>query len=383
MARRRPRHAAPPRFDPRLLGVTLLAAVIAAAGAATVILVPARDASIRPGAAIAPTASVTPESAAPPTITITGTGDIIMGSAPDRLPAEPEGFFDAVAPALAGDLLSGNFEGALTEIAKSGKCGDPPVANCDAFRMPPEYARVIAEAGFDVVNLANNHTLDYGTDGLADTREAFSAAGVEYTGMRGQYAELTFEGVRVAVLGVSPYSWSQDVHDIEGTAALVEAAGERNDLVVVNMQAGGEGRDRDHVVRGEETFLGENRGDVVRFAHAVIDAGADLVLGHGPHVLRGMEFYKGRLIAYSLGNFAGYRVLATEGNRGIGATVSVTLAIDGTWVDGVLHATRMTADGRPALDPDNTAHELSNRLSRDDFAGTAALVTEGGRITPP
>ncbi|MEV0650874.1 CapA family protein [Phytomonospora sp. NPDC050363] len=364
---------------------TVAAAVLALAGTATALTLPSPAVTVNAPLGGPPAAAESTSTPAPPkkTVTITGTGDIILGSAPDDLPpGDAEGFFERASGVLTGDLLIGNFEGTLTEREKSSKC-KPKAENCAAFRMPPGYAEVIADAGFDVLNLANNHALDYGGEGLADTRTHLNDAGIEYTGMRGEYAELTVDGVEIAVVGVSPYAWSQDMHDLEGTAALVEAAAERNDLVVVSMQAGGEGADKDHVVPGAEMFLGEDRGDVMAFSRAVIDAGADLVVGHGPHVMRGMEFYKGRLIAYSLGNFAGYRVLSTEGNRGVGGVLAVTLTIDGDWAGGVLRATRMVDGGYPAADPDNTAHETCNRLSRDDFGATAALVTEGGRITPP
>ncbi len=100
------------------------------------------------------------------------------------------------------------------------------------------------------------------------------------------------------------------------------------------MQGGAEGSDETHVKPGHEIFLGEDRGDLIEFSHAVIDAGADVVFGHGPHIMRGMEFYKGRLIAYSLGNFCGYRVLSTAGFLGVGGVLKVTLTKDGTWVGG-------------------------------------------------
>lgn len=379
-----PRHAAPPRVDPRLTRLTVVAAVLAVAGTTAAVAIPTPEAAFN--APLGLPHDGESASAPPPaekTVTITGTGDIILGSAPDDLPPDgAEGFFDRARDVLSGDLLVGNFEGALTEREKSSKC-KPKAKNCGAFRMPPEYAQVIADAGFDVLNLANNHALDYGAEGLADTQVALNGAGIEHTGLRGEYAEFTVDGIDVAVVGVSPYSWSQDMHDLDGTVALVEAADKHNDLVIMSMQAGGEGADKDHVVPGEEVFLGENRGDVMAFSRAVVDAGADLVLGHGPHVMRGMEFYKGRLIAYSLGNFAGYRVLSAEGNRGVGAVLSVTLTIDGDWAGGVLRATRMVDGGYPAADPDNTAHRTCNDLSTADFGATAALVTEGGLITPP
>ncbi len=139
------------------------------------------------------------------------------------------------------------------------------------------------------------------------------------------------------------------------------------DVVIVTMHAGAEGSDKMHVRQGTEMFLGENRGNSVAFTHAVVDAGADLVVGSGPHVLRGMEWYHGHLIAYSLGNFAGYKVFAMGGPLSISGILRVTLRGDGGFDSGTLVPTRMVGGGLPALDPAETrprdgAHALEGRL---------------------
>jgi hypothetical protein len=156
------------------------------------------------------------------------------------------------------------------------------------------------------------------------------------------------------------------------------------DLVVIQMQGGAEGSDKTHVASGHEIFLGEDRGDLIAFSHAVIDAGADVVFGHGPHVMRGMEFYNGRLIAYSLGNFCGYKVLSSTGVLGVGGVLKVTLTRDGTWAGGKLVATEMVNGGQAAPDSDLRALDLVNGLSRTDFGASAATIsTTDGTITPP
>jgi hypothetical protein len=152
---------------------------------------------------------------------------------------------------------------------------------------------------------------------------------------------------------------------------------------VIQMQAGAEGADRDHVRPGTETFLGEDRGDVLAFSHAMIDAGADLVIGHGPHVMRGMQFYKGRLIAFSLGNFTGYKTLKETGYLGVGGILHVTLTATGQWVGGRLVATEMVRGGLPALDPAKRALGFVRRLSTQDFGASAAAIAAGGTISPP
>jgi hypothetical protein len=242
---------------------------------------------------------------------------------------------------------------------------------------------LIRDAGFNVVNLANNHTRDYGAKGLRDTRAALAANGVQHTGAAGQITLLRVGAVRVAVLGFAPYHWTQSVVDVPAAAALVKQAAAGSDLVVVNMHAGGEGADKTHVRPGTELFLGENRGDPMRFARAVVDAGADLVVGHSPHVMRAMEWYNGRLIAYSLGNFAGYRVLSSAGVQGIGGILKVELGADGSWVSGSLVPTRMVNRGLPALDPDRRALTLVRGLGAQDLGPAACPILPTGELQPP
>jgi hypothetical protein len=160
----------------------------------------------------------------------------------------------------------------------------------------------------------------------------------------------------------------------------VQQAARTAQIVIVTFHGGAEGSDRTRVPRGTETFLGENRGDPIRFAHAAVDAGADLVVGHGPHVLRGMEWYKGRLVAYSLGNFAGYRVFSLGGPLSVSGILRVTLAGDGSFEAGVLVATQLAGKGVPALDPVGRAHGAVRQLSRADFGARAVRVSSTGSL---
>jgi poly-gamma-glutamate capsule biosynthesis protein CapA/YwtB (metallophosphatase superfamily) len=249
--------------------------------------------------------------------------------------------------------------------------------------MPPGYARWLRRAGFDVMNLANNHSYDYGVAGYRQTVRALERHGLEVTGGRGAITLVRISGVRVALIGFAPYAWLNDLTDIATARRLVRKAAGQADLVVVTFHGGAEGADRTHVPRGTERYLGENRGNLRAFSRAVVDAGADLVVGHGPHVLRGMEWYRGRLIAYSMGNFAGYRVFSTGGVLGISGVLRVTLRADGTWMRGRLVATRLTASGVPALDPRERAHGLVRELSRSDFGARGMRITPAGVLVPP
>jgi hypothetical protein len=241
---------------------------------------------------------------------------------------------------------------------------------------------VLRDAGFKVLNLANNHAYDFGAEGNRQTRAALEAAGLAHTGAPGEITVVDVKGVKVAVLGFSSYPWSQSVVDIEAGSALVKKAKERADLVVVQMHVGAEGADKTHVRPGTEMFLGENRGDSIKFAHAVVDAGADLVIGHGPHVMRGMEFYRGRLVAYSLGNFAGYKALGYTGVVGVGGVLKVSLRKDGSYVDGSLVSARMVAPGSPSIDRTGQALTLVRGLSDTDLPTSGARIGDDGAISP-
>ncbi len=334
------------------------------------------------------TESTTDPAAAPQTgsITLSATGDIIMGSAPNRLPANGgEGFFDSVKAGLKSDLVMGNLEQPLTEDTGTSKCGSPPRANCYAFRSPPSYARHLADAGFELMNTANNHSKDFGTAGYRSTQRALESAGLKHTGAEDEITVAEVKGVKVAVLGFSPYAGANNLNDLAHSREIIQKAKQEADLVVVQVHMGAEGSDKGHVKPGSEIYFGENRGDPIKFSHAVIDAGADLVIGHGPHVLRGMEFYRGKLIAYSLGNFAGGgKTLSSDGVLKYSGILNVSLTKDGRWAGGSFLSTYLNSAGVPTRDSANErGRALVAELSADDFGDTAAKIGKDGSISPP
>jgi hypothetical protein len=280
-------------------------------------------------------------------------------------------------PLRSADLSFGNLEETLSHLP-AGKCASSP--NCFAFQAPPSYAQLLTAAGFDVMNVANNHADDFGTAGERSTERALRAAGLRWTGRPGQITVLRRNGLRVAFLGFAPYPWASRLEHVGAAQALVRRAASGADLVVVAMHAGAEGSGATHVLHGTETFLGENRGDPRRFAHAAVDAGADLVVGSGPHVIRGMERYHGRLIAYSLGNFAGYKNFGTGGTLSLSAILSVHLRGDGAFMGGTWTSLRLDDDGLPHPDPSGASARLAARLSREDFGAAAARVSPDGTI---
>jgi hypothetical protein len=362
-------------------------AVVVLAVVAVVVLVdgPPQPAVVREAVAAPTPAPVTkrdrPTQAVPKRsevrlVTFAATGDIVMGSTPNLPPDGGRGFFSGVQADLAADVVLGNLEGTLS-VGGASKCGAGS-SNCFAFQTPPGYARWLKRAGFTVMNLANNHAYDFDPSGQRQTIAALRKVGLLHTGRPGEIALVKVGGTRVALVGFASYPWAASLTDIAGARKLVRRAARLADVVVVTMHAGAEGSDRQHVTRKTELFLGENRGNPVAFAHAVVDAGADLVVGHGPHVLRGMEWYRGRLIAYSMGNFAGYKVFSLGGPLSVSGILRVTLRSDGTFETGMLVPTILAGEGVPALDPAETAHGMVRKLSKDDFGKKAVRIDPNG-----
>jgi hypothetical protein len=312
-------------------------------------------------------------------IDVTYVGDTVMGSLPYGLPADRgASFFSQVDDLLVGDVVLGNLEGTLTTRGSS-KCGAGS-SNCFAFRTPPSYAKRLKDAGFTVMNLANNHANDFGPVGLSDTVAALRRVGIRNTGRPGTQATVRAGGQKVAILGFASYTWSDSLTDIARAQRRVRQAARTAPIVIVTFHGGAEGRERTRVPRGTETFLGENRGDLRRFTHAVIDAGADLVVGSGPHVMRGMEVYKQRLIAYSMGNFAGYAVFSLGGVLSTSGVLQVTLNPDGSFKRGRLRPTLLVGEGTPA--PGGNGIALVRSLSRQDFGARAPRIAANGAIRP-
>jgi hypothetical protein len=312
------------------------------------------------------------------TVSVTWVGDIAMVGSSDG----GAGFFSSsIRQSLRSDVVIGNLEGTLTSRGSS-KCSAGST-QCFAFRAPPSYASVLRRAGFTLMNVANNHAYDYGSQGQADTLAALKSVGLRWSGRPGQISVVTVRGVRVAVIGFAPYSWAQSLTDLSAAQQIVRRARAQADLVIVVMHAGAEGVDHQHVHPGTEWFLGENRGDAEDFSHAVIDVGADLVLGSGPHVLRGMEWYRGRLIAYSLGNFLGDGTLSIGGILGDSAILHVTLGAHRAWVHADLVPVQLVSPGVPVVESGGPSTGIVRTLSQQDFGRNGMRVTAGGQLLPP
>ncbi len=315
-------------------------------------------------------------------------GDVMLGSdfpAGYLPPEDGAEMLRSVAPLLRdADLTFANLEGPLCDGGSTTKCSpDKPEGSCYAFRMPARYGRFLVDAGLDVVSTANNHAGDFGDTCRTATERNLDALGIAHTGRAGDVATLEANGLKVAIVGFHASAATHDVRDPAAAAGIVQGLTASHDLVIVSFHGGAEGSRAIRTPTGPETYYGENRGDVRAFARAVVDAGADLVVGHGPHVLRGMEIYRDRLVAYSLGNFATYGRFNVTGNQGLGAVLEVVLDREGRFRGGRLFPTRQVGEGIPEPDPEGRALDLVRTLSAEDFPGTAVRVARDGTLGAP
>lgn len=314
-------------------------------------------------------------------VTLAAVGDTAMGVTP-TLPAEPATYFDPIKGELKGDVVFGNLEGTLTDVSESPKCGKGST-ECFAFRAPPDYAKYLAAAGFTLMSNANNHSYDFGEAGEDETIAALHHAGIEQTGLPGEVTVVKAGGRKVAFVAFAPYSNTASLTDLDAARDLIRQAREEAEVVVVAFHAGAEGSDATHVSGEEEIYLGEDRGNAEAFAHLAIKAGADLILGSGPHVLRGMEIYRDRLIAYSLGNFSGFHNFTLEGVLGETVVLHVTLAEDGSFRAGRLASVSLIEAGQPLPDPEGRGAALVAELSKEDFGHHGIGVSSSGKIEAP
>ena len=310
----------------------------------------------------------------PRVIRVAAVGDIMMGTTfPEEIlpPEDGATLFRAAMPLLSGyDIVFGNLEGPLTDVEKSPKCPNPQRKGrpCFAFRTPPRYVEHLLSAGFNALNVANNHSLDFGMEGLDNTLAALDNAGIRAIGGE-RVAVFTEAGKRIAVAGFSyslPTRYVHPLLDPDRAREIVVGLKAENDVVVVSFHGGAEGKAALRVADSEEEFLGEKRGNVVRFARAAVDAGADLVLGHGPHVPRALEIYRGKLIAYSLGNFATYSFFNLKEESGIGYVLQAELSPEtGDVVRFRTPSLALRDLGIPHPDPSGRAEKLLRKLSEE------------------
>ncbi len=317
------------------------------------------------------------------TLTVALVGDIMLGNTypKKRLPANGgNNLFDHTRHILRrADITAGNLEGAMCE---GGTCTKSLSNNRSyAFKMPPEYRRHLADAGFDFICLANNHINDFSATGRAETMANLDKVGIGYAGLpecRSACKEV--KGVRFGFCAFGYNSYVLKHTNEKLVRSIIEEVRADCDILIVSFYGGDEGDHCNTLPYGTEYFYGENRGDLRKFAHLCIDLGADIVFGHGPHVTRAVEGYKGRIIAYSLGNFCTTTGMNVTGNRGHSPILEVQVDRNGVLLGGKIHSFKMRFGGGPQPDTTNSVAKLMKKLSESDIKNNLIRILDDGTL---
>lgn len=318
-------------------------------------------------------------------ITISAVGDMMLGNdyPENNLPPNDGAriFEDSKEYIQAADIRFGNLEGTLFDGQK-GRGSKAEGANRYLFRSPTRFVERLREAGFNVVSLANNHVMDFGPDGFDSTKKTLATAGIQFSSKDGEIATFQVKGARVAVIAGDYYSGARSITRPESFLNEIQALSEQYDIVIVSLHAGAEGAQATHLNFANEIFHGENRGNPVAFARDAVERGADLILMHGPHVPRAMEIHQGRLIAYSLGNFATMQGMSVKGINGWAPLLRVQLARNGEFLRGHIASFQQQRPDRVIYDKNENALKTIQKLSLEQFPKTSPLFLERGFIGP-
>ncbi len=322
------------------------------------------------------------------TITIVAVGDIMLGTnyptEPNYLPPNND-CSTLISPVIEylrdADVTFGNNEGAYSDQPQYAKsCNDPKT--CFRFSIPNKYVNCLVDAGFDVVSIANNHVHDLGDYGKNNTLKVLTDAGLNFAGLTEVPVDtFTINGVKYGFCAFAPNQGTCQITDYVAMQKIVKDLKAQCQIVIVSFHGGAEGSKHEHITREYETFLGHNRGNVYKFAHSAIDAGADVVIGHGPHVTRAVELYKDKFIAYSLGNFCTYRRFNIQGVSGLSPILKLWLDKNGNFIKGQITATYQDKMTGTKLDPDKKVIKRMQELTKQDFPEGVLKISDNGLIT--
>ncbi len=319
-------------------------------------------------------------------ISVIGVGDMMLGTnypSANYLPANggKDLLKDVQNTLWNADVTFGNLEGTILDSGgKVKRCSNPDL--CYAFRSPESYVQHFVDAGFDVLSIANNHTGDFGAEGRKKTKEVLDNAGIKYAGLAGsdEYSVFEKNGIKYGFAAFAPNSGTCDIRNISKAKQIVSTLEGMCDIVIVSFHGGAEGKKHQHTPCTTEKYVGENRGNVCKFAHGVIDAGADIVFGHGPHVTRAMELYNDRFIIYSLGNFCTYGRFNLRDAAGIAPILKVYVNSDGSFSHGEITPIYQAKTHGPKIDSRNRAIKKLQELTRSDFPESGLDIYDDGTV---
>ena len=309
-------------------------------------------------------------------ITLGFVGDIIPG-----LNTNNKIFTDASYYTEQPDIMIGNLEGTITDN-ENKKCKIDAI-NCYAFNGDENFVNLLKNASFSVLNISNNHFNDFGPSGQEETLKEISNANIVVSGTKNEVTYIKRNNINIGIIGFSIYDWTTNMNNEDKLRETISEARLNSDIVVVMFHGGAEGEIYGHTPKGEETYLGESRGDLRKFSHECIDLGADIVVGSGPHTLRGMEIYNGKLIAYSLGNFASSNKVSLLGSLKISGILNTKFEKNGDLISGDFLPFTIDTLGMPHPDQKGTAISMINKLSKTDFENNSVKLGPSGSIILP
>lgn len=318
-------------------------------------------------------------------ICIAAMGDIMLGSSyPDSSKLPPDSAKNSFKPVLkylnGADIVFGNLEGTLLDSGMPASY-KKKLETAYLFRMPTCYGKVLKDAGFNLLSVANNHITDFDKNGYTSTTKTLDSYGIHYAGLETCPATV-FEcnGIKYGFCAFAPNAHTMPLLDLRKARHIIRDLKQQCDILIVSFHGGAEGPLYEHVPFKMESYLNGKRGDVHTFAHNAIDAGADIVLGNGPHVSRAMEKYKGRLIAYSLGNFCTYKSVSVAGVCGMAPLLKVYLNKKGEFLNGSIISFRQTHEKGLLRDTMNRVVSRIKLLTEKDFPGSGLDIDDDGDI---
>ena len=321
----------------------------------------------------------------PDTLKIAAVGDIMVGTNfPDKsyLPKDSGAYLWNHTRTILqnADITFGNLEGTiLNEGGEQKECKNPKL--CYLFRSPEFLAGNFRENGFDLMSVANNHANDFGITGRLNTQRVLDSLGIAHAGSIDQPFVIKRIGrVKVGFCAFAPNRGTVSIHQYDNIKSTIQLLDSLSDIVIASFHAGAEGSKHQHVTRKREYYYGEDRGNVYELAHMMIDNGADVVLGHGPHIVRAIEVYNERIIAYSLGNFLTYGRFNLRGPAGEAPILEVSTDASGKFLKGKIHAFRQSYSLGPRNDSNLSSIKTIQRLSLKDFPENPIEIDDSGSI---
>lgn len=315
------------------------------------------------------------------TITINAVGDVMFGSNFPDSSEMPENMGKNLLKPFENYLKDSDINFANSEGTFLNRGGIPKGLGNQVFcfRQPSEMAKNYVDYNFNLLSIANNHISDFGERGISSTDSVLTALNIAFAGSLSK--PITSIKVRSTTIGFAafaPHKGCVNMNDIENAITTVKKLKSENDIVIVSFHGGAEGDKHQHVTRKTEFFYKQNRGNVYDFAHQMIDAGADVVIGHGPHVVRAVELYHEKFIAYSLGNFCTYGMFNLKGVSGNAPLLKLKIDNRGNFMSAKIISGKQLGEGGPILDEqEKTAFNKIAELSKTDFPESELSFVDG------